>query len=932
MKMNNPLFVARLVALVLGCVALSAVGQADRAVLNFDEGDFVWLPSGGQTVFADVPVPGLAGGVRNVSIELSRFSVTTPGTRFVVGRSGGPDRELGFDPAGVVLMRGSIAGDPHSHAFVSVYHGAMSGRFELGSGERFVLTSRAGGGRMMPSGQALVLPDQASGGSAPGCGTDTSGWIGEDGTTREGEMRPGLFQVEVAVETDYELYEQFWDLDAEAAYIVQVYGAVSDIYIRDVGASVVLTYARLWDDPDDLFNIEDPLGEFRDYWNANMGHVHRDIAQFLSGRVDFWYGGVAWLSAVCEDNGYSVSGYTLGYFADPEEPSVFNRDIIIPAHEMGHNLGTGHTQDYGIDTCHEPETPAQRGSIMAYCGQTHTGGDANHDLRFHTITAGKIRELLAERDCVPLDCNLNGVDDAIDIGDGTSPDANANGVPDECEDCNGNGVLDPQDIADGTSPDINANGRPDECEPDCNGNGLPDDYDIAQGTSMDAYGNGVPDECETDCNGNGVSDNTEINLDMTLDLDRDARLDACEDCDADGTTDLAQLDGANDVWVADKLWPRMREFLSVTGTMVRDSDDAGLIEPADVLALPDGRVLVTSTLDGRVVEFDHRGVLAGDLVPPASGGLDRPGAMLVSPWGRLLVASAGTDSVKAFDPRTGAYLGDIVAPGSGGLVSPFGLAVSADGTLLVTSGDNRVLEYATGTGEFVREFVTLGDNGGLDEPRGLLVLPSGNVLVASWNSSQVLEFDGGSGAFLRQFNRGGTATHMTLDQPWCMRLGPDGDVYVSRAHDHERPPPPGRRVVESGRQPLHLTNARIYAFDVDSGKLVRAYVQSLDSEIEHPTGFDFLRGDLSDCNMNLVPDSCDIALGASQDLDGDGVPDECQGPCVADYDRDGAVNTQDFIAFLDDWANKRPRADLTGDLIVDTRDFVAFLNLWAAGC
>lgn len=32
-----------------------------------------------------------------------------------------------------------------------------------------------------------------------------------------------------------------------------------------------------------------------------------------------------------------------------------------------------------------------------------------------------------------IDCNENGVDDAVDIALGTSGDANANGVPDECE-------------------------------------------------------------------------------------------------------------------------------------------------------------------------------------------------------------------------------------------------------------------------------------------------------------------------------------------------------------------------------------------------------------------------------------------------------------------------------------------------------------------
>ena len=30
------------------------------------------------------------------------------------------------------------------------------------------------------------------------------------------------------------------------------------------------------------------------------------------------------------------------------------------------------------------------------------------------------------------DCNANGVGDSVDIADGTSPDRNGNGIPDEC--------------------------------------------------------------------------------------------------------------------------------------------------------------------------------------------------------------------------------------------------------------------------------------------------------------------------------------------------------------------------------------------------------------------------------------------------------------------------------------------------------------------
>ncbi|MBK7403719.1 MAG: hypothetical protein IPJ41_03560 [Phycisphaerales bacterium] len=54
--------------------------------------------------------------------------------------------------------------------------------------------------------------------------------------------------------------------------------------------------------------------------------------------------------------------------------------------------------------------------------------------------------------------------------------------------------------------------------------------------------------------------------------------------------------------------------------------------------------------------------------------------------------------------------------------------------------------------------------------------------------------------------------------------------------------------------------------------------------------------------------------------------------CLADWNSDGELDIQDFIAFLNSWAAGDASADLTGDGLVDTRDFVEFLNAWAGGC
>jgi len=59
---------------------------------------------------------------------------------------------------------------------------------------------------------------------------------------------------------------------------------------------------------------------------------------------------------------------------------------------------------------------------------------------------------------------------------------------------------------------------------------------------------------------------------------------------------------------------------------------------------------------------------------------------------------------------------------------------------------------------------------------------------------------------------------------------------------------------------------------------------------------------LDDCNDNGVLDVCDIADGASADINGNGIPDECEGRnCAGDLDGDGDVDTSDLLALLGAW-------------------------------
>ncbi len=877
---------------------INARSHDGATVVVLDESQRSRLQNQGQP-FTIESFPLDAG--RGIDLVVEPFRVTRPSTRFVIGRRNGDDMPLDFDPSRVNLLRGRVAGRGGSHVFLAIHDSGSFAMIQPGHGARQRLyASKAGDGTQM----VMSVGGQASGALPAGlplCGlnattTTAARDLSAPVAAATGTISRGMQVLELAVETDYEFYQLFGDADAAAAYIVEMFAIMSDVYIRDVNTRIELSFVRIWDTPDDLFNEPDPLFAFREYWNDSMGDVQRDAAQFVSGRRDLPYGGVAWLGTLCGSLGYSVVGYIQGFSTSNWQPHIWNYDARVAAHELGHNCDSNHTHAYGIDICNSLDGPSRRGTIMAYCGQTRSGGNANQDMRFHATVQDIMESFITAVQCVADDCNSNSIDDTLDIQFATSDDENANGVPDECEDCNTNTVLDDQDIAQETSFDVNGNGLPDECESDCNGNQIPDTWDIFLNNSSDLYGNNIPDACEPDCDGDGQSDYNEILADMTLDINRDTVLDACEDCDGDGTVDADALAHAHNMWVASTTLDVVGEFHAATGVRVRTSEAGQVSLGADLVIAPDGRVLVSSALDHRVVAFDSAtGAYVSDFVPAGDGGLSRPAGLTFGANGNLFVCSELIDSVLEYDGNTGSFVGVFVATGAGGLLHPTGLTFGPNGNLFVCSRDDQVLQYDGSNGAFIAPFVVAADNGGLSAPKGLVFKPDGNLLVASYLTDEVLEYDGDTGAFLQKFNHNGTEVALTLDRPWCLRVGPNGNVYVSRSRVGQAAPEVGD---SQGRAvQLHLNTTRIFEFDVANGNFIRSYVLGNDSELSFPTGFDFAPGWQSDCNLNSVPDPCDISNGISLDDNGNGVPDACEVDCNAN----STMDRLDVIPFGDSY-------------------------------
>jgi len=874
--------------------------------------------------FTRFPLPSGA----TVDLALEPFRLFAPHARIVVVDDAG-ERPADFDPASVTFWRGIVEGNPGSHVFLSISDGSTIGRIELGASQpTFVISSDGGdprnGGVALEQGNVAVFEATATVGpqTAPTlCGTYTGIVpigpaptlvpVAEPDTPDGPVLAPavgapigGLHRARLAVDSDYEFFQLFDDERTALIYLTQLYASVSDATVRDVLVRLDLVYLRLWITPDD------PYGQGAGMPGSLRDEAEFEIGQLMSGSKFASAGGAARVCGLL-----SWVAYATGQNPSPTTPSVVNQDFRIAAHEIGHNLGSLHPHDYGIDECDDATTRPRRGTLISYCAQTFSGRAALTDLHFHTRCRQEIfdcglRGLIS-------DCNQNFLDDSIDIADGRSVDANLNGIPDECEDCNANGVLDDLDIAGGTSIDLNLNGIPDECEPDCNANGVPDDLDIATLNSNDENGDGIPDECQADRDGNRVADWTDIYRDMSLDLDRDGVLDLTQDCDGDGVMDIDQLDHAHNVWAVSSGDGRVKEYHYRSGVLRAQSNPQWLVDPMDVLVTTDRRVLVADAGDASVVELDREGNFVRELVGTGSGGLASPTAMAIAADGSLLVADLERNGVLRFDTDSGAFLGVFVESESGGLVNPYGLTIGPNGNLFINTDHAGVIEYDGTTGAHVRQFIEHGA-GELHHGRGILFVPKPAHLGAGWRclvangeNHNILEFNADTGEYVGVFNEGDFRGK--LRNPWGLRLGPDGNVYVSSAnlHMHAGPPP---RAGEIGPHiaGLHLTNPHIFQYDGESGKLLFAYVQGLDSGLDHPKGFDFMPGPL-DRNANAIPDSCESL-------------------CLADCDRSGTLDILDFICFQNAFMAGDPSADCTADGVIDIFDFLCFQGAFEDGC
>ncbi|MEM7309633.1 MAG: M12 family metallo-peptidase [Planctomycetota bacterium] len=281
-----------------------------------------------------------------------------------------------------------------------------------------------------------------------------------------GELHAGslaLLECEIAIETDYQYFDLFDDLDAAEAYLAALLGAASDRYAQQIGVVLTAPYVGFYttaDDPwltPDAGGCFDVLYEFQGIWGyGGAAPVAADLYHFVSGASLGC--GVAWVGSLCDPFfAFAVSGNIHGGTPFPVEVSTLNWDFIVFTHEIGHNFSAPHTHDWcpePVDACPPSEywgycqteqVCSGEGTLMSYC-HLCDGGYVNHTTFFHPLSVSQMRFYAEYTGCVtPFDGGLVQTMPSCTVNAGTLQHAGGEPVL--------GGVLD-LEVDDGQAPGV----------------------------------------------------------------------------------------------------------------------------------------------------------------------------------------------------------------------------------------------------------------------------------------------------------------------------------------------------------------------------------------------------------------------------------------------------------------------------------------------
>lgn len=343
----------------------------------------------------------IPGQKTSMVLELVKVDITTEDFKMVEMPSG----NVVQNKNDISHYRGVVRGKSNSIAAVSLLDGEVSGVISLeGDNGNLVM------GKLKNSTEHIVYKDNDLLHLQDfTCSTEANyeGYTEEQLKENPSTSKAAAKCVKVYFDIGNDVVRDKGGSQQASDYLQSIFNQVAILYAND-NMTVKISQINAWTSTQPFSGLSD----YASYRERN-GLNGADLGHFAT--YDF-SGGVAYLTGVCRSNiRYGVSGINRTFSNVP----TYSFSVMVIAHEMGHNLGSNHTQacvwngnNTAIDGCYNvegncsrPAIPSDGGTIMSYCHLTSAG--INFTKGFGTQPGNVIRNTISSASCLQT-CGTTG--------------------------------------------------------------------------------------------------------------------------------------------------------------------------------------------------------------------------------------------------------------------------------------------------------------------------------------------------------------------------------------------------------------------------------------------------------------------------------------------------------------------------------------------
>ncbi|MBC7899616.1 MAG: hypothetical protein H7070_06135, partial [Saprospiraceae bacterium] len=249
-----------------------------------------------------------------------------------------------MEQTGVTTYKGKIAGEQVSEVRLSIIDGSVKGFFGTGT-VRYFIESAVKYSNLAAVDESVVYREEDSLNQEPFfCDADIPGQIEYGKGIAAGASETGSVSMvrflELATDADLEFVTTLGGAVQANNEILGILNMVEGTYSSELNLTISVVYQHTWTAADPFAGAGSSavLANFKNHWNANfpVSAIPRDAAHLFTAKPNVLSQGIAYVSVICNapQSSYGVNGYINW------APAKY----MIPAHELGHNLGANHVE------------------------------------------------------------------------------------------------------------------------------------------------------------------------------------------------------------------------------------------------------------------------------------------------------------------------------------------------------------------------------------------------------------------------------------------------------------------------------------------------------------------------------------------------------------------------------------------------------------